>query len=121
MMHTAEPVAKFIIRISVFVIPSNDTSIDRCSEKTETKALAKEVFRKVIIFTEILFHDFTHLIIASVMFMKVYIAIASIAINGNTVPLSFTKERITVPTRETDRTINIAPANRRRNRLLPLC
>ena len=32
MMHTAEPVTKFIMRISVFVMPSNDTSIDLCSE-----------------------------------------------------------------------------------------
>ena len=121
MVHTAEPVATFMMRISVAGIPSKDTSIDRCSEKTETKAFAKEIFRKAVIFTEVLLRPFTHLMIASVMFVKVYVAMVSIAINGNTVPLSFTNARITVPTRETDRTINIAPANRTRSRLLPLC
>ena len=119
-MHTAEPVATFMMRISVAVIPSKDTSIDRCSEKTETKAFAKEIFRKAVVFTEVLLRAFIHLIVASVILVKVYVATASIAISGNTVPLSFTKARITVPTRETGRTINIAPVNRTRSRLLPL-
>ena len=43
MMHTAEPVATFIMRISVAVIPSNDISIDLCKEKIETKASAKDI------------------------------------------------------------------------------
>ena len=120
-MHTAEPVATFIMRIPVSVIPSKDTSIDRCNEKIETKAFTKEIFRKATIFADLLFRACIHLMIAREILVNVYVAIASIAINGNTVPLSFTKESMTVPTREMDSTINIAPVNRRRNFFLPLC
>ena len=110
-MHTAEPVAAFIIRIWVADIPSKDTSIDRCSEKIETKPFAKAMFRKVITFADLLFCALLHRMIARVILVKVYVAIASIATSGNTVPLSFTKARITVPARGKDSTINMIPAD----------
>jgi hypothetical protein len=78
------------------------------------------MFRKVLLFADLLFRAWIHLMIASVTFVKVYVAIASIATKGNTVPLSFTKASMTVPTSETDSTTSITPVNRRRNFLLPL-
>lgn len=120
MMHTAEPVAKFIMRISVSVIPSKDTSMDRCKEKIETKAFAKVIFRNVSRLTDVLFRALIHRMIASMILVKVYVAIASMATRGNTVPLSFTKARITVPTKERDSMISIAPVKRTRYHLLPL-
>ena len=80
MIHTAEPVATFMIRISISVIPSKDTSIDLCKEKIETKASAKDMFRNVINFADLLFRAFIHLIVASVILVKAYTAIASITI-----------------------------------------
>ena len=80
MIHTAEPVATFIIRISISDIPSKDTSIDLCKENIETKASAKDIFRNVINFADLLFRAFIHFIVASVILVKAYTAIASIII-----------------------------------------
>ena len=112
MIHTAEPVATFMIRISVSVIPSNDTSMDLCKENKETKASAKDMFRNVINFTDLLFLASIHFIVASVILVKAYTAMASITLKWNTVPLSFTKARMTVPTSGRDNSINIIPVNR---------
>ena len=80
MMHTAEPVAIFIMRISVSVMPSKDTSMDRCKEKMDTKASAKEVFRNASILAEEVLRTFIQLIVARVIFAKAYVAMASMAI-----------------------------------------
>ena len=53
-MHTAEPRVAFIITISVSVIPLNDTSIERCNAKIETKASAKDIFRSVMSVADVL-------------------------------------------------------------------
>ena len=78
--HTAEPKAAFIITTSVSVIPSNDTSIERCNAKIDAKASAKDMFRSVMSVVEVLWRDFTRLIVASVIFVKAYVAIAIITI-----------------------------------------
>ena len=69
-MHTAEPVATFIMRISISVIPSKETSMERCKEKIETKAAAKEMFRSVINLAEELRRAFIHFIVARVILEK---------------------------------------------------
>ena len=102
-------------------MPSKDTSIERCKEKMETKASAKDMFRNASIFTDVLFLALIHFIVARVIFVKAYTASASMAIKWNTVPLSFTKARITVPTSEKDSTISIIPVNRTRKHSLRLC
>ena len=79
-MHTAEPREAFIITISVSVIPSNDTSIERCNAKMETKASAKDMFRNVINFADVLFRDLIKFTVARVILVKAYAAIAIIMI-----------------------------------------
>ena len=68
--HTAEPRLAFIITISVSLIPSNDTSIERCNANIETKASAKDIFRSVISVTDVLRRAFMSFIVASVIFVK---------------------------------------------------
>ena len=80
MMQTPKPSVIFIIRISVFVIPSKETSIDLCRENIEAKASAKEIFLNAISFADVLFRAFIQFIVASVNFVKAYTAIASITI-----------------------------------------
>ena len=80
MMHTALPVHAFIIVISAFVIPSKVTSIERCREKIETKASAKDIFRSAIICPDALCRDLIRLIVANVIFVKAYVAMAIMAI-----------------------------------------
>ena len=70
MMHTALPVHAFIMVISAFVIPSKVTSIERCREKIETKASAKDIFRSAIICPDALCRDLIRLIVANVIFVK---------------------------------------------------
>ena len=65
--HTAEPRVAFIITISVSVIPSNDTSIERCNANIETKASAKDMFRSVIRVADELRRAFMSFIVASVI------------------------------------------------------
>ena len=116
MIHTAEPVATFIIRISISDIPSKDTSIDLCKENIETKASANDIFRKVVNFGDVLFLTFIQFAVANVIFVKAYTAMASIIIKGNALPLSFINERTTVPARGKDNNISIIPVNRMANR-----
>ena len=78
--HTAEPRVAFIITISVSVIPSNDTSIERCNANIETKASAKDMFRSVIRVADELRRAFMSFIVASVILVKVYAANAIITI-----------------------------------------
>lgn len=80
MIQTAEPVETFIMRISISDIPSKETSIDRCKENIETKASAKDIFLKVVNFADVLLLAFIQFIVASVIFVKAYTAIASITI-----------------------------------------
>ena len=70
----------FIITISVSVIPSNDTSIERCNANIETKASAKDMFRSVIRVADELRRAFMSFIVASVILVKVYAANAIITI-----------------------------------------
>ncbi len=79
-MHTAEPRVAFIINISVSVIPSKDTSIERCNANMETKASAKDIFRNVMSAPDVLRRDFTRLIVAIVILAKAYAAMAIITI-----------------------------------------
>ena len=81
--HTAEPRVAFIITISVSVIPSNDTSIERCNANIDTKASAKDMFRSVMSIVEVLRRDFIRLIVASVILVKAYVAMAIITIIWN--------------------------------------
>ena len=69
-MHTAEPVATFIMRISISVIPSKETSMERCKEKMETNAAAKEMFRNVIRLADALRRAFIHFMAARVILEK---------------------------------------------------
>ena len=115
-MQTADPVTAFIINISDSFIPSNDTSIERCSAKMETNASAKDIFLSVTILAEILRRDFMKFTVARVVFVKVYVAIAIITIIWNSCPLSRTTDRITVPASGTDKLINIIPVNFDSNR-----
>ena len=80
-IHTAQPVAPFMMRIPDSVIPSNETSIERCKEKIETKAVAKEIFRSVTAFAEQIWRDFTSFTVASVIFVNAYTAMAIITIS----------------------------------------
>ena len=69
-----------MITISVSVIPSNDTSIERCNANIETKASAKDMFRSVISVADVLRRAFMNFIVASVILVKAYAAIAIITI-----------------------------------------
>ena len=69
-IHTADPVRIFMIRISVSVIPSKDTSIERCNEKIDTEAVAKDMFLKVRVFSDGQRLDFISLTVAKVIFIK---------------------------------------------------
>ena len=80
MIHTPEPVARFMKRSSVSGIPSKDTSMERCKESMETKASAKEMFRKAISLADLLFLAFIHPAVASAILVKAYTAIASMII-----------------------------------------
>ena len=80
MMHTAEPVARFIICISVLLIPSKDTSIDRWRENIDTKPSAKDKFLRVMILGDLLFLDFIRFIAAIVIFVNAYSAMVIIVI-----------------------------------------
>ena len=110
-MHTAEPSVAFIITISASVIPSNDTSIERCNANIDTKASAKDMFRSVISVADVLRRAFMSFIVASVIFVKAYTAIAIITIICSLSPLSRTTESITIPASGMDNSINIQPVN----------
>ena len=69
-MHTREPREAFIITISVSLIPSNDTSIERCNANIETKASANDMFRNIRSIADLLRRAFMNLIIASVILVK---------------------------------------------------
>ena len=71
MTQTAEPVTMFIILISFVDIPSNDTSMDLCNEKMETKASANEIFRNIFILSGVFLLDLTKFIVAKVNFVNV--------------------------------------------------
>ena len=109
--HTAEPREAFIITISVSVIPSKDTSIERCNANIETKASAKDMFRSVISVADVLRRTFMNFIVASVILVKAYAAIAIITIICRSCPLSRNTESITVPASGMDSSINIHPVN----------
>ena len=79
-MHTVEPRAPFMITISSSLIPSNDTSMERCKAKMDTNASAKVMFRRTTSVAEVLRRDLMRLIVATVIFVKVYAAIAIITI-----------------------------------------
>ena len=79
-MHTAGPRAAFIITISASVTPLKVTSIERCNAKMETKASANEMFSSVMSLADVLFRAFINLIVASVILVKAYAAIAIITI-----------------------------------------
>ena len=80
-MQIALPVVAFIMRIPASDIPSKETSIDLCREKTETKAVAKEIFRSVTAFAERIWRDFTNFTVACVIFVNAYTAIAIMMIS----------------------------------------
>ena len=80
-MHTPLPVAPFMMRIPDSVIPSKETSIERCKEKIETKAVAKEIFRSVTAFAERIWRDFTSFTVANVIFVNAYTAMAIMTIS----------------------------------------
>ena len=69
-MHTAEPVAAFIMRISLAVIPPKDTSIERCNVNIATQAWEKEIFLRAMSFGERSFLDFIRLTVAIVILVK---------------------------------------------------
>ena len=109
--HTAEPRVAFIITISVSVIPSKDTSIERCNANIETKASANDMFRSAISVADVLRRAFMSFIVASVILVKAYAAIAIITIICRSCPLSRNTESITVPESGMDSSINIHPVN----------
>ncbi len=80
-MHTAEPVAAFMMRIPNSDIPSKETSIDLCKEKIETKAVAKEIFRSVTAFAERIWRDFIRFTVEPVIFVNAYNAMEIITIS----------------------------------------
>ena len=109
--QTAAPITALNIHISVSDISPNDTSIERCNENIETQVSDKDMFRKVTSLAEELFRALIKFIIASVIFVKEYVAIAIITISCITIPLSRITESITVPTSGRDSSISIMPVN----------
>ena len=101
----------FIITISVSLIPSNDTSIERCNANIETNASAKDMFRNAMSVADVLRRAFMNFMVASVILVKAYAAIAIITIICRSCPLSRTTESITVPASGMDSSINIHPVN----------
>jgi hypothetical protein len=68
--QTAAPTTPLNIHILISDIFPNDTSIERCKVKIETKALARDILRKVTSFAKVLFRALTKLMMASVIFVK---------------------------------------------------
>ena len=79
-MQTPEPVREFIRIISDPDMPSKVASIDRCKEKIETKASARDMFLSVMIFCDVLLRAPMSFTIAAVILAKAYVAIAIIII-----------------------------------------
>ena len=72
--NTTAPVRIFISCISLWDMPSNDTSIERCKERTEAAASAQPIFRSAVRRYDFRFFTFTAFTIASVTLNVVYAA-----------------------------------------------
>ena len=110
-MNTELPKHAFIIKISELLIPSNDTSIERCNANIETSESANEIFLRTTSVSDAFLRAFIRLIIANTIFVNVYAAMAIITIICRSCPLSRNTESITVPASGIDSSINIHPVN----------